>query len=376
MVTRRNPPARAAAAPARGNARAPARTASAPAGRGFIRGSAGRTKTDAELRKAEERRDRARSGKRMPFRFWMPPGTSGRQIIVVDNEPDFFMYEHQYQDATGERMHVGCVKEFDNCPACESLKKEGTYCMYLTVIDLEAYTNKQGDEVPFSKKLYVVKPGQQKKFLRHFERQGTMRGALFDLARDGDQDPVTGNDVEFVEFVPEEELETYISVWTDREGTQHEENCFEPYAYEEIFEEPNTDSLRAIFGGSPSPGSRRANTEALQTEEAYVDDGTGAPWEGDEEEVVEETPPARGARTATRAAAPARTATRAAAPAPRRGRAAEPVAEEDEVVEDEVETAPPPRRSAVRTAAAPARTAPAPRQPVRSAGRSIVRRGR
>lgn len=246
--------------------RTPARGASGGASRpsGFVRGDAGRARTDTELKRQKERSEQRRAQANKPFRFYVPVGET-RQFIICDDAPDFFLYEHALKDAEGRwgRMFCGCIKEFANCPVCRTAERESYYAMALTIVDLTPFDTRDGDTVEFSRKLLIVKPQQQKKFLRFFQKEGTLRGALFETTRDGEKDATIGNDIEFLEFVPEKEMESYVRTWKDREGKKHTENCAEPYVYEEVFDEPTEESLLAIAGGDPVPGSRAANDREL-----------------------------------------------------------------------------------------------------------------
>lgn len=243
--------------------------------------------------------------------------------------------------------------------------------MVLTCIDLTPFKMRDGSEVEFSRKLLVVKPAQQKKFLRFYNKEGTLRGAMFDMTRDGDKDSSIGNDIDFVEFVEEDEMETYVRSWRDREGKKHTDACSEVYDYEALFEEPTEENLRAVVGGEATPGSRASNDRALggrreadapartatRRSGGDSDDwgdakddtrfgsgpsprsgrGRAAPEEAEEEPPA---PPRRGR------AAPAAEE----APAPRRSRAAA----AEEPADNEDAPPPPPRRRAVPAAAAPA----------------------
>lgn len=338
----------------------------------FFRGEEGMRKTDEELALAKQRQEERRSATNAPFRFYVTAGES-KQAIICDEKPDFFMYEHGLRDSEGRwgRLFCGCIKSHDICPVCESVK-ESYYGMYLTVIDLTPFTTRDGETVEFSRKLLVIKPAQQKKFLRMYQKEGTLRGALIEFTRDGEKDASIGNDFEIVEFVPEEEMQTYVRTWTDQQNKEHTEYCDEPYVYEEIFEEPTVSKLRALVGGGPTPGSREH-------------DGTARPSRGREPEGRRQAPPVRGrAREAAaeddwspagddaafdadpprrgRAAPPPRRGAtpppRTAAPAPRRGRAAP---------EQEPDPEPPARATARRGRAAPEPEVPA---------RAPARRGR
>ncbi len=246
--------------------RTPARGATGGGSRpsGFVRGDAGRARTDTELKRQKERSEQRRAQANKPFRFYVPVGET-RQFIICDDAPDFFLYEHALKDAEGRwgRMFCGCIKEFANCPVCRTAERESYYAMALTIVDLTPFDTRDGDTVEFSRKLLIVKPQQQKKFLRFYQKEGTLRGALFETTRDGEKDATIGNDIEFLEFVSEKEMESYVRTWKDREGKRHTENCAEPYVYEEVFDEPTEEALLAIAGGDPVPGSRAANDREL-----------------------------------------------------------------------------------------------------------------
>lgn len=328
-------PSRAAPAAAR-PAAAPARTAARtrPAGRpAFYRGEEAYRKVDEEAAKAKARAEARKNQTNMPFRFRVPVNET-RQVVVLDDAPDFFQYEHTLKGPDGYwNLHTGCIKESDVCPVCESVGKESTYCMYLTVLDLTPFETRNGEEVPFSRKLFVVKNQQQKKIMRMYQREGTLRGAVLDCTRDGDKEPQIGNDIELNSWMEEADLATYQREWTDRERKRHVEDCSVPFDYEALFEEPTAEKLRAVVGGRPTPGSRESNRAALrpQTRRDRDDweqpDAQGEYAEG-AEEPARPAPARRSApvpRTAVRpAAAPARTVARRPAP---------PV--EEEAVEDE-----------------------------------------
>lgn len=274
MATR--PTARPAARPAARSAAAPSRSAAtragaqAPrgAGRSAYRGAAGRARADEELERQKALQEQRRNATNAPFRFRLAPGET-KQAIIVDDEPDFFRFEHNLQDpATGRwNIYCGCINEWDNCPVCSSAGREGVYTMYLTVIDLTPFETRDGETVEFSRKLLAVKPAQQKKFnrmyLRAQEEGRTLRGALVEFIRDGDKDSSIGNDIELLEFVSDDELDTYVREWEDREHKLHTEVCADPYDYDELFPEPTADELAALVGSAPAAGSRRQEEREL-----------------------------------------------------------------------------------------------------------------
>jgi len=255
------------------------------------RGAQGRARVEDEInRQNQEKAERAKQG-HMPFRLYLKPGTS-REVIVVDDEPWFFRYEHNLKNPRTDKwdIHTGCTKEEDNCPVCEEYK-ESYYALYLTVIDLNPFTDSKGNRHEFSRKLLVAKTGQSKKFIRKFENEGTLRGAVFELNRDGNKDPVIGNDIELIEFEDEEILEgDYKREWEDKDGKVHKEDCSEPFDYEALFPVQTSDELMEQVGGKPSPGSRRHQRESLGEDE-WDEDEEKEPWKDEDEE--EEKPKSR-----------------------------------------------------------------------------------
>jgi hypothetical protein len=260
--------------------------------------------------------------------------------MIADDRPSFYRWEHALQDKRSKRYDVflPCIDEFCNCPACgvAGSNRPAYFAMYLTVIDLTPYVKSDGTEIPFTKKLLVVKPMQQKKIMRYFERHGTLRGMVLEMTRDGDKDANIG-DPEYVEHAPEEELADYVSEYTDKDGVVHPIYCDEPYPYEELFPPMDEDQLRALVGGEAPAGSRAADNRALgrvpRQADNYDDGAAGGDeaWGGQGRRVAsrrapaadqpeaeqyeeEQAQPARTARTVRTAAAPAATA-RAVRPA-------------------------------------------------------------
>lgn len=225
---------------------------------------------------AAKREKNSQSGG-LVLRFFVKPGQS-KEIIIVDDKPTTFMYEHNLK-IDGKWGHtVPCINEWETCPACEHVSPS-YYGMYLTIIDLTEFTDRKGVTHEFSRKLMVVKPSQQKKFIRDYERHGTLRGALYECNRDTNKDAAIGNDIEFIETVPEEEMmEGYVTEWSDKDGNKHTQNIGErPFNYEEILgPAPTADELAALVGAPPVSGSAQSNRQEL--DEGNDDDG----WDGEE----------------------------------------------------------------------------------------------
>ena len=210
--------------------------------RAFVRGAEGRGRVDQEIQKFKDRANRPMT----PFRFWLPRGQQS-EVMVLDESPDCFIYEHEFYhpERTGAdkfERHL-CTKEYANCPICERTGRDSAYVMFLTIIDFAEYTNKNGERVEWTRKLLAVKGAQQKVFLRRFDKEKTLRGAVFTMSRDGEKSPAIGNNIEFEEF---EDIQAgdYISKWVDKEGNSHEGDHSEVYDYEKLFAEPDSASPR------------------------------------------------------------------------------------------------------------------------------------
>lgn len=382
------PAARRTGAPAPRAGRAPAER---PKVASRYRGEEGRRQMREEQQRIQTRREQRRLQGDQPIRFWMPfagwrkknsrdPASNGeREVVVLDAAPDFFRYEHAVlnPDTGFNDLFLDCINEDDTCPVCENTESRSYYALYLTVIDLEPYVNKNGEQVEWTRKLLVVKSGMQRSWARMFDREGTLRGAHVKLIRDTDKDPVGGNEIEFIDFYEEAELESFVREFTDRAGKVHVEDCSQPYDYDKLFPPMSKADLERAIGitTGPTPGSREH--EATVEEEEDDAESADAPWEpapaatsrrrsaavADEEEVDDEDdasaeseaeededaePPARGRRTATPARTATRPATRAARPTSRK---AEP--EDDEDGEDE--PAPEPATRRARASVAPSR---------------------
>ncbi len=341
---RRTAPAPAAAPARRGSTRPSA--APEPI-KSSYRGAAAMRQMQEEQVKNEAQKAAREASYGAPQRYWTPIGAT-QQIVVVDEMPDFTRHEHALQNRKTKKWdnYVPCIDEHANCPACAVSERPAYFALYLTIISLTGYENKDGDWVEFSKKLLVVKPSQQKKIMRLYETHKSLRGMILNMTRDTDKDATIGNDIEFVEFMDEEELLTYETEYIDKDNKVHPIIAHEVFDYESFMPDMTDKQLRALVGGRPDAGSREANSGALDdnwSEPAARGGARTATRRGaaPQEEAAPEPAPRRGARSAP-----------AAAPAPARRRAAD-VEQEDEQQEEEA-AAPAPARRAARGAPAPA----------------------
>lgn len=279
------PPIRRTSTPARTPAAGPARRSSLTpgAGKGEVVHTAITGDTDTvfarmqkEHQKLDARREASTAMSKMPFRFWVTPGET-KEIIIVDEGITFARNEHACKNPRTQHfdLFLPCIAEVANCPVCATHPdKQPYFAAFLTIIDLTPYTDKTTDEeVPFSKRLLEIKPMQQKKFMRLQQQHGTLRGMVLSMTRDTKKDARIGNDIEYAgERLSEEDLQTYVRIYTDRAGKEQEILGYEPFNYEEIFPDMSEEQLRAICNGAPDPGSRAFENEELGDE---ADDGFG-----------------------------------------------------------------------------------------------------
>ena len=213
----------------------------------FYRGNDGISRIDAEARKLglEENQN--------PLRFWLKAGHQA-EVMVLDGSPAFFMWEHEFYNANAEHSrdiyerHF-CTKETGHCPICERTGKESVYHLFLSVLDFSGYTKEDGTPVRWMRKLMAVKPEQQDAFMRVFQEQGTLRGAVFTMKRSGRKSASIGDDIEFdrMTSIP---AGRYHHEWADEEGTVHEEDHGFVYDYEAIFPNPAVEPVRDPVRGT------------------------------------------------------------------------------------------------------------------------------
>jgi len=180
--------------------------------------------------------------------------------------------------------------------------------MYMSVIDLEPYIIKsgprEGEEIPWSRKLFMVKSGMQRDWfraedsLKREDEHRPMRGAIFRIFRDDDKKPRTGNSIEFVEYMDEEELSEYVREWEDRDRKLNTEDCSVPFDYDEIMPDWDEKEIaeRLNLKHKPRPGSREeAEQEMDDGDDPYGEDDLDGyeddiPFDPDEPEDFEEEP--------------------------------------------------------------------------------------
>lgn len=134
-----------------------------------------------------------------PFEFRLKVGESAQLILL--GEPAFFWF-HQWETSPGKYNGAEvCIKDkgSEPCPLCESLDKGSQYVMALTCIDKRSYTDRQGKEHEFSRKVLMIKQSMIPKYERILKKHGTFDGLLVSVSRDGGKtSPAAGDDVDVI----------------------------------------------------------------------------------------------------------------------------------------------------------------------------------
>jgi hypothetical protein len=318
-------------------------------------GEDGYARAKEAIAKSEARREMNQRG---PFRFSMKDGEEPVEIIILDAARAGLFYMNEHEVWVGKNCsHVVCIAEGGrdtSCPLCVAAAdnpknardgiKYPYYAMYFTVIDTRGYTNKEGKEVAFSRRLMVVKQSQIEKMtvvLNAAQKQngGKLRGTVLLMSRNGEMSPRTGEPTLFpdtgtmFEFVSEKQLlRDYSTPAIKKDGKiVKEANAdLQPFDYRKEFRKFTAEQLATAWDLPPPAGS----DAALEAE-----------WDEQEEDVAPRRGKATGKATGKAAAKPARTRTRTVV--------------EDEVDEDEVddeveaEADEPQPRGRVRTRNAP-----------------------
>jgi len=174
---------------------------------------------------------------RMVPRFRLKEGESAK-IIFVDSNP-FGIQEHSLKLDGRWGNFFTCLKEtYGACPICSTYSRP-TYTVYFTIIDLRAYTNREGKVIKWTKSLFPAKgTSVLKKLQKLIEKHGgSIAGLAFQVERLSIDDPNCGTEFEYLgkvniakKFGPEAAI---------------------PHDYDKILAVPTKDELQ-LLGLSPS----------------------------------------------------------------------------------------------------------------------------
>lgn len=185
--------------------------------------------------------DMANSAK--PFRVWLPVGER-TNLTFLDGD-GFFFYEHQLKINGDWKNWFTCLKDFSECPLCDS-GDTPSYVAAYTVIDHSEYVSKKtGKKVKNQKKLLVTKGPVHDKWARRIEENGDLTYCVYSCARDRKNECNTGEDITFRKRLSREEILKFKP-----EGVDDEE-WLKPFDYMEVFKPLSVDELRNIVGQAP-----------------------------------------------------------------------------------------------------------------------------
>lgn len=204
-----------------------------------------------------------------PRKFYMPANLTKR-ILFLGSAP-FTFWEHSLYEITrsGKDKEI-CLKRnriAQECPLCD---KEMWPSMigYFTVIDmgdvkrqpdgsvrLEGWTSDKGVTYQFGRKLLGAKrggkdkPGILKKIARLSERHGDLKGCVFDVYRSGNKVETCGDEWDFVEKIPADQIGAYLM---SNGATEEQVEDLSEVNYAEHFVPKTVDELKALVNGGTS----------------------------------------------------------------------------------------------------------------------------
>jgi hypothetical protein len=237
------------------------------------------TKIAKQNKEAEMLRD-AQGG--YVHNFWFDKDEKAAQakrtLILLDHDIDSIphVYKDEWWVPSEHKFYsYPCVEKITKCPVCDYLQREGlrkhrqaSLNMYLTVLDLKPYTDKDGNTVKCTKRLLEVKFKQQQDFKKMFadaiKAKGTIRGLRFALRYSKDTGaPKIGRLDAVKESGGQKTMWTIVSEakLVEKFGNKEKKDSsgkvlkkantdITPYNYELVFPEPDIEKLKEEFGVS------------------------------------------------------------------------------------------------------------------------------
>ena len=185
-----------------------------------------------------------------PRRFWIKPGNSAK-VTFLDTE-GFYFNEHNLKLNGRWGNFYTCLRDFSECPLCDSGDKAGYVCAY-TIIDHSEYTSqKTGKVIKNQKKLLIVRPAVMNKLARRREAlEGNLTYGLFLFSRDKKEECNTGEDIEFVKRLSKKEVLRF----KPQDASISDAEFLAPFDYMKIFAPRSVEELRRVAGETPPVGS-------------------------------------------------------------------------------------------------------------------------
>jgi len=227
--------------------------------------------------------DNVGNGDRGQRRVWIPP-TQTNRLLFLEDDPTT-LWEHNYKWGNRKwRNWEPCVtrnKLGPECPICDAWDDRYPYFAgLLTVINMTAwFTKKTKVEVNFQREIFAPKlggdkkPGVLKKVRKMCEKQGRLRGYVYDVERPGEKTESCGSEFELVEVIEPGDIKTYAmdqlnayakrlneNVEKDKRTTTEklwERNPWEPFDFSEVINPLPIEKLKEMFskgGGATAAG--------------------------------------------------------------------------------------------------------------------------
>lgn len=153
--------------------------------------------------------------KRVPFRFWLNPGTERNILFLTDGDRAPVFWEHQYCAMKNGKLnwghHLTCLQVLgQQCPMCQYAQDHGKFerskIQAFTILDLTPWKDSSGKEHPYTKRVLAVKSRVQetiaRKYIAQIDKGEKLRGAIFKVFRPNDKKSAsTGTEFDFVKMM-------------------------------------------------------------------------------------------------------------------------------------------------------------------------------
>lgn len=247
------PPTKGPPAPAAAPA-APPKTGSPPA---FMYGAEAEEELAKAKRRAEQRREQAGS----TFRFWIGKNGGTRVLTFLDGRLNDrkilaipYFYEHDVP-WEGRRAQFRCVRKTEPCPLCEA-GDEPYYAGALTVLEWTPWTDREGKEHEYARRLYIPKIQVLQRLQLRAQNYGEsgLEGLTFAVSRSSPRDARTGSDFDLRQQNTLEEIASWL------EKPEHAKPC--DYVNEPELKVLSADAMAQMGIGKvpPAIGAKQRST--------------------------------------------------------------------------------------------------------------------
>lgn len=147
-------------------------------------------------KEVEQKMEEAQKNK--VFRFWMKGGTDAKVIFLDDDPP--IIEEHQIKMNGRYDNFFTCRKILgESCIICDELNDKPYTVGFYTVLDLREYTNKKGEQVKNTIKLFAPKFKALQMIKRYSQKRGGLGLWVCDISRSSAEAFNVGDTFDFEE---------------------------------------------------------------------------------------------------------------------------------------------------------------------------------